>query len=45
MLGEEGEHLFDLDDLLCRAAEKGEQGFAERLVQDAEAGERFDAAG
>jgi len=38
-LGEEGHHLFDLDDLLRRAAEEAEEGFAEGLAQDAQTGE------
>ena len=37
-LGEEGHHLFDLDDLFRGAAEETEEGFAERLPQDAQAG-------
>ena len=39
VLGEEGEHLFDLHDLFRRAAEEAEEGFAERLAQNAEARE------
>ena len=30
--GEEGHHLFDLDDLFCRAAEETEEGFAKGLA-------------
>jgi hypothetical protein len=45
VLGEEGDHLFDLDDLFRGAAEEAEKGFAERLAEDAEAGEVGDAAG
>ena len=36
-LGEEGEHLLDLDDLLRGAAEEAEQGFAKGLAEDAQA--------
>ena len=42
-LGQQGSHLFDLHDLLRRAAEKAEQRFAEGLAQDAQAGEGRDA--
>lgn len=44
-LGEEGEHLFDLDDLLGGAAEEGEEGFAEGLAEDAQAGVTGEACG
>lgn len=44
-LCEEGHHLFDLDDLLRGAAEEAEQGFAEGLAQDAQAGKRGEAGG
>jgi len=44
-LGEEGDHLFDLDDLLGGAAEEAEERFAERLAENAEAGETDHAAG
>jgi hypothetical protein len=38
--GEQGHHLLDLHDLLCGAAKKSQQGFAERLAQNPQAGER-----
>lgn len=39
VLGEEREHLFDLNDLFRGAAEEAEEGFAEGLAEDAQAGE------
>lgn len=43
--GEQGEHLLDLRDLLRGTAEEAEEGFAERLAEDAKAGEGSDARG
>ncbi len=42
--GEQREHLLDLDDLLCRAAEKAEERFAEGLAQDSKPAEIREAA-
>jgi len=43
-LGEQGEHLLDLRNLLRGGAEKAEQGFTEGLAQNAQTGEGFEAA-
>lgn len=42
--GEQAEHLLDLHDLLRGGAEKTEEGLAEGLAQDAQAGEGPEAA-
>lgn len=44
-LGQQGDHLLDLDDLLRGAAEEAEQRLAEGLAEDAQAGKRGEAGG
>ena len=44
VLGEEGDHLLDLHDLLRGAAEEAEERFAEGLAEEAEAGKCGEAA-
>ena len=43
--GQQGAHLFDLDDLLGGAAEEAQQCFAERLAEDAQTGKGGKAGG
>jgi hypothetical protein len=45
ILGEKGDHLFDLHDLFRGAAKKTKQGFAEGLPGQAQAGESGEAGG
>src|SRR5207245_523441 len=42
-LGEQGQHLLDLHDLFCGAAEEAEERLAEGLAEDAQTGERHEA--